>query len=360
MRKVHLAVVSLVASIVAACPAAHVPAGNDDDGGTGRRWRDAGSAADGGPAHADAGSTPGEGEGEGEGEGDAGAEDAGAVQTDAGTGAADAGVVDAGPAPAGTSIEVGRTQWGTDFAVRNDVPPGGLLFSVWSRIADPPPASLPWERGNMDVFVLRGDRWHLRCLGGNIHVYSTDSFTYNANTMLMVDAPGEWVDDYTFYLANPGIPEAELHDWVWLAWQVIVESDAFRIRQWVKFGPDRPVLPMIESRVTFDEVRTTLVSQRGWSVATATAWVPGPATGFQVGSDHGYLFHARVDATSGTPTQSQLDAIAAAGAGDATAWADYALTWHDGAADLNDYSGHSRHLSLAPGGQLHQGVAPPQ
>jgi hypothetical protein len=66
-----------------------------------------------------------------------------------------------------------------------------------------------------------------------------------------------------------------------------------------------------------------------------------------------------MDAMSGVPTSTQLEAIAGAELASSAAWADYALTWHDGAADIADQSGHGRDLAIAPGGQLHQGLAPP-
>lgn len=366
-----LGALAVVVCTLGAC----VPQADDDDDDDRRRRRDSGVGVgdDGGAGDDDGGSQADDGGvddpdgGDIEPDGGNVDPDGGYVEPDGGSAAdagtvPDAGTVDAGPGdplPGGSSVEVGRTLYGTDFALYDGVPTGGLLFSVWSRIADPPPSSIPWVRGNMDVFVLRGVGWHMRCLGGNIHVYSSDFYTYNANSMLFAGSSGEWVEDYSFYLADPGIPEAEVHDWVWLAWQVIVESDAFVIRQWVKFGPDRAVLPMIESRVTFAQVRSILVNQRGWSSAAANAWQPGQATSFQVGSDHGYLFHARMDATSTVPTNAQLEAIAGAADASTAAWADYAITWHDGAADIADRSGHGRHLEIASGGQLHQGVAPP-
>ena len=65
-----------------------------------------------------------------------------------------------------STIEFGRKLWGSDYATRADVPAGGTLFSVWTKIPDPG-SSYPWSRGNMDVYLLAGNDWYFRCLVGN-------------------------------------------------------------------------------------------------------------------------------------------------------------------------------------------------
>jgi hypothetical protein len=261
-----------------------------------------------------------------------------------------------GPTLGGRSIEFGRTLYGTDDAVRADVPTGGTLFSVWTKVPDPGP--IPWTRGNMDVYVLYGANWHIRCLTGNGAATSTANATLNANSMLFVDPSGEWVDDYSYYLGT-GLPAATVVGWVWAAWQVVQDSNSFTIREWLKFGIDGQVFAAGQSNPTLADVRTTLVNQRGFPASQAAAWVPSGAISFQVGKDNGNLIHARIEATNAMPTLAHLDEIARASAADTTAWADYELTWVDGAANLKDRSGHARDLSIDTGGTLYQGPAGP-
>jgi hypothetical protein len=137
---------------------------------------------------------------------------------------------------------------------------------------------------------------------------------------------------------------------------VVVESDAFTVRQWLKFGPNGDVIPAGESHLTFDEARSNLVSN-GWSPTDAAAWTPGDAISFQVGSDHGYLTHARMVAQSTPPSLTDLDQLATSGF--APVWADYPFIWQNGAPDLHDQSGNGRDLLLPSGGTLYQGVAGP-
>jgi hypothetical protein len=210
----------------------------------------------------------------------------------------------------------------------------------------------------MDVYVLYGANWHIRGLTGNASATSTTSTTFNANSMLFVDPVGEWVDDYSYYLGTE-LPEAQTVGWVWAAWQVVVDSSAFTIRQWLKFGLDGPVFAAGESNVTLADIRTTLVNERSFPTAEAAAWIPTDATSFQVGKDNGYLIHARMEATNAPPTLAHLEQIAHASAADATAWADYELTWIDGGPSLKDRSGHAHDLSIDTGGRLYQGLAGP-
>jgi hypothetical protein len=261
-----------------------------------------------------------------------------------------------GPTVGGTSIEFGRNTYGSDDAVLHDVPTGGTLFSVWTKIPDPGP--VPWSRGNMDVYVLYADSWHIRCLTGNGAATSATSASFNANSMLFVDPSGDWVDDYSYYLGSE-LPEAQVVGWIWAAWQVVVDSNSFTIRQWLKYGLDGPVFAAGESNVTLADIRTTLVNERSFPAAEAAAWIPTDATSFQVGKDNGYLIHARMEATSTLPTLARLEQIARRSAADSAAWADYELTWLDGSPSLKDRSGHAHDLSLDTGATLYQGPAGP-
>lgn len=261
--------------------------------------------------------------------------------------------------PTFSSTEFGRTLFGFDYAEHPAAPAGGTLFSVWSKVPDAAPSSYPWTRGNMDVYVLYGQGWHLRCLTGNLIVASSSEASFNANSMLFTEPEGTWIDEFSYYQSSPEYTQAQVMGWVWAAWQVVVAPSGFTIRQWLKFGLDGPVFAAGESQVTVAELRNTLVTQRGWTQTQANAWTPGDATRFQVGKDRGFLVHARMMATSQVPSLETLDAYARASAGDSSAWADYRLSWENGVPDLHDRSGHGRDLTIADGGVLYQGPASP-
>jgi hypothetical protein len=288
---------------------------------------------------------------------DSGGDDSGGSDSGGNTG----GGEDSGStAPDGlseTSLEVGRTLWGNDHGKRSDAPAGGTLFSVWTKMPDPG-SSYPWMRGNLDVYVLSGSNWSLRCLVANSGAESPSDARYSANSMLLAQPRDTWIGDFSYYESGGGYPEAPYRDWVWAAWQVVVESDAFTIRQWLKLGVTGPVFAAGESRVTFEQARAVL-RERGWSQDAAAAWVPSDATAFQVGSDRGFLTEARMSAQAAQPSLAELDAIATGRTSAAAAWAYYPLVWESGAAILQDRSGHGRDLELAPGGTLHPGPAGP-
>jgi hypothetical protein len=258
--------------------------------------------------------------------------------------------------PDGVSLEVGRTMFGSDYAERADVPQGGTLFSLWTKIPDPGP-SYPWKRGNMNVYLLRGANWYVWCLVGNSSAESPSDARYNANSMLFIRPGDMWVGDYSYFESGGNQPDAPYRDWVWAAWQIIVSSDAFTLRQWLKFGADGPVQKAGESVITFSKVRNIMM-ENGWNAEDAESWQPADAVSFQVGSDHGYLTHARMEALSREPTLEELEDIARGG-GQASAWGDYPFVWSDGGPYLDDVSGHGRDLALAPGATLYPGVPGP-
>ena len=258
----------------------------------------------------------------------------------------------------GMSIEVGRTLYGTDYAVRADAPTGGLLFSVWTRVPDDTPAGYPWSRGNMDVFVLNGADWSMRALVANMVADDVDNVHYNANAMLFASSPYTWIHDYTYYLSIPFIPVSQAFDWVWVAWYVDVESDTFHMYQWLQYGADGSVFAAGEDHISFATLRTELVAN-GWTVPAANAWVPAQPTSFQVGLENGFLTHARMEARASAPSLAQLQAIVDATTPDTSAWGDWPFVWSDGAADLDDVSGNGRDLSIETGGTLYQGPATP-
>lgn len=280
----------------------------------------------------------------------------------------DSGQDGAVPLMAGDSIEVARIRFGNDYATRSDAPRGGTLFSVWTKIPDEP-TGYPWQRGNMDVYVLYGTNWHLRCLVGNMGAEAPDNARYAANTMLFAAPAGNesnFIEDYGYYESSgvrgsDGLPilrdEALFRGWVWVAWWVVVRDDKFIIQQWLKFGVDGDI---IEDDPTHREAPLSFARQRlrdnyGWSAEEAAAWVPSDATGFQVGYEQGYLTHARMEARSTEPTKAELEAIAMHTVADETAWADYPFVWTPSGPYLQDQSGHGRHLSLRPGGTFYPG-----
>ena len=210
----------------------------------------------------------------------------------------------------------------------------------------------------MDVYVLSGSNWYFRCLVGNSSASSPTNARYNANSMLFANPGEHWGGDYSYYESDYGHPDALYRDWVWVAWQVIVNPSSFTIRQWLKFGVDGVVFAAGESTPTFAQARVSLV-QNGWTQAAANAWTPGDARSFQVGKDNGYLSHARIMARNSIPSLAELDAIARNDVADASAWADYRLDWANGVADLSDRSGNQRPLTRAPGGTLYPGPTGP-
>lgn len=258
----------------------------------------------------------------------------------------------------GMSIEVGRTLYGTDYAARADAPTGGALFSVWTRVPDSPPVGYPWTRGNMDSYTLYGADWSMRALVGNMIVDDVDNVHYNANVMIFANTPYTWVGDYAYYLSIPFIPVSQAFDWVWVAWYVDVNATDMDLYQWLQYGEGGSVFAAGESHPTFADMRTSLVGS-GWTVPQAAAWVPGQPTHFQVGSDNGFLTHARMDAMASPPTLGQLQAIVDATAPSPSAWGDWPFVWSGGAANLDDYSGNNRDLSIETGGTLYQGPATP-
>jgi hypothetical protein len=251
------------------------------------------------------------------------------------------------------SLEVGMTEWGTDHALLDEAPAPGVLFSVWTRIPSPGTA-YPWSRGNMDVWVLRGDTWHLRCLVGNSSANRADQARYSANTMLFVDPGERWAGDFSFYESDFTLRERPVRDWVWAAWHVVVDHDSFAIRQWLKFGPTGPVFAAGTSDVTFDQVRRSL-REHGYP----TDFRPSPPSSMQVGKDSGFITRARVERRTSVPRLAELETIARGQAAPSRAWAEYPLIWQSGRANLSDASGHGRHLSIAPGGTIESGPTGP-
>lgn len=260
------------------------------------------------------------------------------------------------------SVEFGNTLWGSDFVIHEGAPQGGTLFSAWTRL---PPDWDNWGH-NMDVFILRGENWSIRFLVGNV---SEDGTGYNANSMVFSTWEGGlWAGDYSSYLAGGNTPE-QTTGWVWVAWQCVVDADSMVLRQWLKFGSDGEVFAAGENDVSFEELRAFLLNPdnnlwgyengQGWTEAVAAAWVPSDAVAFQIGQDNSNLYHARIEARSTKPTLDELEALSWQTGADASAWADYALTWDDAGPAIADRTGNGRHLQIQAGGELHPGQVIP-
>ena len=268
-----------------------------------------------------------------------------------------------------SSREFGHTgDGGVDYSEWVDAPKGGTLFSVWTKVPDTlqvPAVSGTKLRGNMIVYSLKGDSWVLRAQVGNIDGFTSghplgEGGVYNAN--IMIDIGG---DVCVFY--DPAHrPLPCLKDWIWAAWQVIVNDDrSITFRQWLKFGLEGEVFPAANQTGTGGLPLPKPGEDRVFFGAQ-----PSDAVSFQVGYNNyyenvvnhipnSYLCHARMEARSTRPTLGELEAIAAADAPDPGAWGDWELRWISGAPDLSDRSGNGRHLSVDDGGTLYQGPLSP-
>jgi len=71
-----------------------------------------------------------------------------------------------------------------------------------------------------------------------------------------------------------------------------------------------------------------------------------------------YITSARVEETTGTPTNAHILDLSNLTEADSTAWADWSLRWESGAATLTDRSGNSRDLTGAGGALASGGTFP--
>jgi hypothetical protein len=280
-----------------------------------------------------------------------------------------------------------------DYASVANPPSTGFLFSVWTkmrvadqllRVSNPTEwwaTSYPydiWHHINMYTGSLRSDAWHLRFLTANSDWSYTSSdqtakqARYNANTEFMVDntnfsidPEGYWLSDFSYFESNfasftstdgqsiAALTEAQITDWVWVAWQVVPNSDGSGVtaRQWVKFGTSGPVFLATNSgtsSITWTALKTLALSSTFKVPSSAvSSWLPSTAfNSLRVGREGSpsYLTKARVDALSTTPTVAQLEAIANGTNPASSAWAYWPLSWTNGAANFADTSGNGRNL----------------
>lgn len=253
--------------------------------------------------------------------------------------------------------------WGPDYVERNDVPAGGLLFSVWSRIPTLV-TSYPTVLGNMEIFNLYGSNWNLRCVANNIDAQAADNCIYNANSMLIANGSGigqpdgTWLGDFS-YLQDLALPVARVNGWVFVAWQVIVGASDFTVRQWVRYA-GQPIQGPYASTISFAQLRTW-AEENGWAPGSAAAWTPSAPTRFTIGTVNdncrGFYTHARMEARSTLPSNAYIESLSNASGADTSAWGDWQLTWDTdaNAAVLADRSGHGRALSIHTGGTLYEG-----
>ncbi len=263
------------------------------------------------------------------------------------------------------SIEFGSRPGYKDYCdpVRLPLDTPGWLFTIWTRIPKSltAPESFAKLRGNMEVLYLDADNWHLICLVGNVDGYPDGYALYNANYMLSA-AGGGGKGDYCTYqtLERDKVPLGTVNDWVWVAWQVIVnQNQTMSLLQWLKFGLNGTVFPAGQ----WD------IMPAGEETVSIAGWNPGNPASFQLGADNtysgentgsnSYLVHARLQARSTKPSIAELDAIAMLNEPDPTAWGDWELDWKDGAPDLADRSGNGRHLKITAGGILSMGPEGP-
>ena len=124
-----------------------------------------------------------------------------------------------------------------DCSATVEAPPGGSLFSVWTKVpnmsphdydysTDPPDSTRNWIHGNVTVYVLKGTNWYVWALVGNVR-RNPDGYVYNANTMLFIGDRGTYAGDYSYYQMAEAdeVPFSTVSGWVWVAWQIVVNAD---------------------------------------------------------------------------------------------------------------------------------------
>ena len=165
------------------------------------------------------------------------------------------------------SLEFARSAGEKDCSATVKAPPGGSLFSVWTKVPNMSPhdysgdSDYDWIHHNMTVYVLKGTNWYVWALVGNVR-RSPGGYVYNANTMLFIGDTGAYAGDYSYYQMAQAdeVPFSTVSGWVWVAWQVVVNADNSMIfRQWLKFGPEGKVFKAWESgkdSASLDAIRT--------------------------------------------------------------------------------------------------------
>ncbi len=269
------------------------------------------------------------------------------------------------------STQFATRAWGTDLATIYETPDPsvGILVTNWAKI-HPMSGVYPRERGNAYSFVIQGENWGLISLfaNGGIPGLGLPAGRYNPNTMLGIGNDGfnggHWAGDYTLADNAGNVPfgpvtEEMFFGWTFTATQIIVNSDHFVIRMWLKLGQngtlvkiDDPV--MVSDIVTFADARAFAVANGGMTQEEADAWTPsltGHAIrlGYPQGFDDTdmnlvYFSRTRVYERGTEPTLQELNTIATNLATDMTAWADWSLEWAGESSAMQDQTGKGHNL----------------
>jgi hypothetical protein len=272
--------------------------------------------------------------------------------------------------PKGSPIAMVRMHTtSNDYVSLDSAPTGGLLVALWGQ----PPAmtgAYPHARGNFSLMDLLGTGFRVIGLTANLEIDTeyVNGGKYNANTMAYAEDGGSgngYINDYTAFATNGDVSERSAIGPQFYAVQVVVGGSSVTLRQWTKPGKGAAIRYNVDTK-TFTELRTDLLAQvpgNGWTTARANAWSPSDISSVILGSIlngdspyYGDMTRARIYAMSSEPTLAWIDALSLRDAADTNAWADYALEWKNGSADLTDRSGNGRNLSLHSGGSLLQGA----
>jgi len=270
-----------------------------------------------------------------------------------------------------TCLEFGHSGYpATDYCNIKTLPSdfgNGFFFSAWTKITEP--VTQGNRRGNQGIIYINGDNWSIVAVNSNFAYNEIDGiWNYNANYMFVEGGGG----DFCTYYSTPedAITLEQCNDWVWVAWQVVVNNDrTITLRQWLKFGLEGIVIPAGNRKYDINFNQIGILDPPGEEITNPLSYDPSNPRSFRLGVDNtysgygtpssSYIFHARVEARSSKPTLLELDAIARLNMADPTAWGDWELNWKDNAPNLLDRSGHGSHLSIQPGGALYQGVIGP-
>lgn len=270
--------------------------------------------------------------------------------------------------PSWTSIRFNQTQYENRWAYRSATMPTGegILVSLWAKMPTPV-TSHPTTLGNTEVLRINFSNWYLRCISFNFNTTSGSVGDLNTNSMLFADGTAvsesatSWVNDTT-YRMDTGVPWSYENGWIFLAWQAVCDgSGNLTLRQWVRYAGQSVAGPDTSS-LSLSTIRSDLQSNAGWTAAHANAWTPSQTISqVQINGGDGndaYITSARVEETTGTPTNAHILDLSNLTEADSTAWADWSLRWESGAATLTDRSGNSRDLTGAGGALASGGTFP--
>jgi len=215
----------------------------------------------------------------------------------------------------------------------------GVLLTCWTK--NPIQSGYPYSQPSKIPFAVKGTNWGIWCTTGNMTGTNSATDSYFGQNVTVLG-----IGDYTIYVSQVAA-EAQYIDWVFSAWQIIVDStNGIVMRQWIKFGVGSPFV--------YSEDAITVASYR--TLTNQPAWTPGALSSIGIGGDVQTLdantfsmTHMKVFSRSTKPTETEINAIALQTAVDTSAWGDYLMEWVSGAADISDRSGNSRNLSVGLG-----------